>query len=84
LAVPVVTKKITCVDEFLRPFLDMPARLATFAVNRPGAINAALFAATIISERGTEVRKRLHERRVAQVKRVEDMKINDPLAGGTS
>lgn len=80
LAVPIVTEKITCVDEFLRPFLDMPPRVATFAVGRPGAINAALFAATIISERGSDVWKNFQQIRDEQTERVLNMKIEDSLA----
>lgn len=75
LAVPIVTAPVGCVDEFLRPFLDMPPRLATFAIGRPGAINAALFAATIISERESEVWIKLRQMRRQQVEKVRNMKI---------
>ena len=75
LGVPVVVGPVGCVDEFLRPFLDMPPGLATFAVGRPGAINAALFAATIISERDSEVWQNLRRMRDEQVQKVRAMKI---------
>jgi 5-(carboxyamino)imidazole ribonucleotide mutase len=75
LAVPIVSEPVRCVDEFLRPFLDLPPGVATFALGKPGAINAALFAATIISEHESEVWKKLHDLRADQVKRVKAMKI---------
>ena len=75
LGVPIVSGSVKCVDEFLRPFLDMPPGVATFAVGKPGAINAALFAATIISEHQSEVWKKLHQMRDNQVKRVTAMKV---------
>ena len=76
LGVPILTGKVGRLDEFLQPFLDMPPCLATFAVGKPGAINAALFAATIISERGSPVWKGLDEMREKQKERV--LKMNDP------
>ena len=75
LAVPIVYGPIDCLDRFLAPFLAMPSGVATFAVGRAGAINAALFAATILSARGTEVRQRLDAKRKEQKRRVEAMKI---------
>jgi phosphoribosylcarboxyaminoimidazole (NCAIR) mutase len=53
----------------------MPPGLATFAIDRPGAINAALFAATVISAHESEVWKKLRQLREAQVARVRAMKI---------
>ena len=75
LGVPTVAGTVTCIDEFLQPFLEMPAGVATFALGRPGAINAALFAATITSERGTEVWQHLGRLRVEQVAKVRAMRI---------
>lgn len=75
LGVPLVGEPITCVDDFLQPFLDMSPGLATFAIDRPGAINAALFAATVISPHESEVWTKLHQMRDAQVKRVRAMKV---------
>jgi 5-(carboxyamino)imidazole ribonucleotide mutase len=75
LAVPMLTPPVQCIDEFLRPFFDLPAGVATFAVGKPGAINAALFAAAIISGNGSETWKKLNQMRQDQVKRVRDMTL---------
>jgi 5-(carboxyamino)imidazole ribonucleotide mutase len=81
LGVPVVTEQVRCVDHFLQPFLEMPPGLATFAIGRPGAINAALFAATILSGPGTGVWEKLHKMRDDQITRVRAMKI-EPVREG--
>ncbi len=75
LGVPILNGSAHSVDEFLRPFLDMPPGVATFALNKPGAINAALFAATILSDHDSDVWKKLHQMRKDQVTRVMAMKI---------
>ncbi len=75
LGVPIVTGSVGLIDEFLRPFLDMPAGIATFAVGRPGAVNAALFAATILSGPGTKVWEDLDRLREEQKVRVQQMKL---------
>jgi 5-(carboxyamino)imidazole ribonucleotide mutase len=75
LGVPIVSEPLGSAEEFLRPFLDMPPGVATFAIGKPGAINAALFAATIVSEHQSEVWKKLHDMRADQVKRVRAMTV---------
>jgi 5-(carboxyamino)imidazole ribonucleotide mutase len=75
LGVPIVSEPIEYVDRFLQPFLEMPSGIATFAIGRAGAINAALFVATILSPTISKVRSRLQERRDEQVRRVREMKI---------
>ncbi len=75
LGVPIVDQPVGCVDDFLRPFLDMPPGVATFAVGRPGAINAALFAATVISAPDSDVWQQLRQLRAAQLQRVRAMAI---------
>jgi 5-(carboxyamino)imidazole ribonucleotide mutase len=75
LGVPIVTRPVTCVDEVLRQFTDMPPGVATFAIGKPGAINAALFAATVISEPGSKVWDGLRAMRIEQIKRVKNMKV---------
>lgn len=70
LAVPIVHDSVRCLDAFLEPFFDMPSGVATFAVNRAGAVNAALFAANILSGAGSEVRSRLKTRQKEQRDRV--------------
>jgi 5-(carboxyamino)imidazole ribonucleotide mutase len=76
LGVPILTGSVGSVDDFLRPFLDMPPGVAMFAIGKPGAINAALFAATIISEHTSEVWKKLQQMRTDAVARVRAMKID--------
>jgi 5-(carboxyamino)imidazole ribonucleotide mutase len=76
LNVPIVGEPVARVEEFLEPFLDMPPGLATFAIDKPGAINAALFAATVISAPSSRTWKRLQQMRAEQVERVRDMKIS--------
>lgn len=73
--VPIVSGQVECIDRFLQSILEMPSGTATFAIGRAGAINAALFAATILSAPGSKVRDRLHEMRKEQVDRVRAMKI---------
>ena len=75
LGVPIVSEPIASLDRFLEPFLDMPSGVATFAVGRPGAINAALFAATFLYAPDSDIRRRLRERRKDQVDRVRAMTI---------
>jgi 5-(carboxyamino)imidazole ribonucleotide mutase len=73
LAVPIVHDPVECVDTFLEPFLNMPSGVATFAINRPGAINAALFAANILSGGPSETRQRLKQMQVDQRNKVRAM-----------
>ena len=75
LVIPIVDGPIRCIDEFLRPFFDMPPGVATFAVGRPGAINAALFAAKMIFGHDSAVWENLRQMRVELEKRVRAMKI---------
>jgi len=75
LGVPIVSEKVECVDRFLQQFREMPSGVATFAIGKAGAINAALFAATIFSAPGSAVRKKLKKMRREQVQRVLAMKI---------
>lgn len=75
LGVPIITGSVGCLDEFLRPFLDMPSGLATFAIGKPGAINAALFAAAITSGHGSVVRETLRRKRAEQEIRVRAMTV---------
>jgi len=76
LGIPILARRpVDCLDEFLQPFLDMPPGVATFAVDRPGAINAALFAATIVSDRDSDVWTNLRRMRKEQAERVRAMKI---------
>lgn len=60
LGVPVESKALQGVDSLLS-IVQMPAGVpvATFAIGRAGAINAALFAAAILAVEDAEVRERL-------------------------
>ena len=53
LAVPVVAVPVERIDDFVEPFRRLPRGVAAFAVGKPGAVNAGLFAATILSAPGT-------------------------------
>ena len=60
LGVPVESKSLQGVDSLLS-IVQMPAGVpvATFAIGRAGAVNAALFAAAILAVEDAEVRERL-------------------------
>jgi 5-(carboxyamino)imidazole ribonucleotide mutase len=73
--VPIVSKPVDSIDEFVRPFFKITSGVATFAIGRAGAINAALFAATILSAPGSTLRTALKEKRAEQVRRVRQMTI---------
>jgi 5-(carboxyamino)imidazole ribonucleotide mutase len=77
LAVPIVSGPVPSdrIEPFLQQFLDLPPRVATFAIGKPGAVNAALFAATILSGPGSRTWQELHGLRAAQVEQVRAMKL---------
>ncbi|HKY43973.1 MAG TPA: 5-(carboxyamino)imidazole ribonucleotide mutase [Pyrinomonadaceae bacterium] len=54
--------------------VQMPGGIpvATFAIGKPGAVNAALFAAAILANNRPELRKKLHEFREAQEKKIRE------------
>lgn len=67
LGVPVESKTLRGVDSLLS-IVQMPAGVpvATFAIGRAGAVNAALFAAAIVSARHPRFRDALHAHRRRQ------------------
>jgi len=71
LGVPVQSKALNGMDSLLS-IAQMPAGIpvATFAIGRAGAINAALFAASMLANDDTEVRKALLEYRERQTAKV--------------
>lgn len=73
LGVPILAGPVASLDDYLRPFQDMPPGVASFAVGKPGAINAALFAATILHDRTSAVWSGLRALKVEQVARVRGM-----------
>jgi 5-(carboxyamino)imidazole ribonucleotide mutase len=73
LGVPVHSQALGGLDSLLS-IVQMPGGVpvATFAIGKPGAINAALFAASILAGRDEAVRKALHRFREAQTRRVRE------------
>ena len=83
LGVPVESKSLQGVDSLLS-IVQMPAGVpvATFAIGRAGAVNAALFAAAILAVEDAEVRERLELFRREQTANV--LANPDPSAGTPS
>ena len=71
LGVPVESKKLKGLDSLLS-IAQMPKGIpvGTLAIGEDGAINAALFAAAIIANNNTNVRKKLKNFRISQTKSV--------------
>ena len=73
LGVPVESKALKGMDSLLS-IVQMPAGVpvATLAIGRAGAVNAALLAAAVVALHDDAVRERLREYRSAQTQRVID------------
>jgi len=73
LGVPVESKALQGIDSLLS-IVQMPAGIpvATLAIGKPGAINAALLAAAILAGEHEPIRNALLEYRTAQTRRVLD------------
>jgi 5-(carboxyamino)imidazole ribonucleotide mutase len=73
LGVPVESKALKGMDSLLS-IVQMPAGIpvATLAIGRAGAINAALLAASILANKYPEIRESLHRHRAAQTQAVLD------------
>jgi 5-(carboxyamino)imidazole ribonucleotide mutase len=71
LGVPVESKALQGIDSLLS-IVQMPAGIpvGTLAIGKPGAINAALLAASIVALNRPEVRERLREFRAEQTNAV--------------
>jgi len=71
LGVPVQSQALNGLDSLLS-IVQMPAGVpvATLAIGKPGAINAALLAISILSNSRPELRKKLHEYRAQQTQGV--------------
>ena len=69
--VPVQSRALDGMDSLLS-IVQMPAGIpvATMAIGKPGAINAALYAAAVLARTRPELRKRLAEYRDAQAQLV--------------
>jgi 5-(carboxyamino)imidazole ribonucleotide mutase len=73
LGVPMKSDALNGLDSLLAT-VQMPGGIpvATLAIGKPGAINAALFAIAILANTRPELRKKLHEFREAQEKKIRD------------
>ncbi len=73
LGVPMQSQALNGIDSLLS-IVQMPAGIpvATLAIGKPGAINAALFATAIIANKHTEYKKVLDDFRKAQTKKILD------------
>ncbi|HEY3756261.1 MAG TPA: 5-(carboxyamino)imidazole ribonucleotide mutase [Opitutaceae bacterium] len=76
LGVPVESAILKGMDS-LYSIVQMPAGIpvATFAIGKAGASNAALFAAQILARKSAPIRKRLAARREAQTQKVLSAKL---------
>ncbi|MBA2626567.1 MAG: 5-(carboxyamino)imidazole ribonucleotide mutase [Gemmatimonadales bacterium] len=76
LAVPVPSRHLQGLDSLLS-IVQMPAGIpvATFAIGRAGAVNAALFAAALLARTDDQLRQRLHAFRAGQRDRVLGLRL---------
>ena len=76
LGVPIPTKHLEGQDSLLS-IVQMPkgVPVATFAIGEAGAVNAGLFAASVIAENDSKVKDKLNEYRKKQVTTVTNMKL---------
>jgi len=73
LGVPMRSEALNGLDSLLST-VQMPAGIpvATLAIGKPGAVNAALFAVAILANTRPELRQKLHEFRAAQEKKIRE------------
>ncbi len=71
LGVPVESKSLHGLDSLLS-IAQMPGGVpvATFAIGKPGAINAALFAASLLAQGDAKTRRAWHKFRTKQTKKI--------------
>jgi 5-(carboxyamino)imidazole ribonucleotide mutase len=76
LGVPVESKALHGLDSLLS-IAQMPGGVpvATFAVGKPGAINAALFAASLLAQSDKQTKRAWEQFRTAQTKKVLKSKL---------
>jgi 5-(carboxyamino)imidazole ribonucleotide mutase len=76
LGVPMESAALKGLDSLLS-MVQMPGGIpvATFAIGKPGAINAALFAAAVLALSDAKIKKALDDYRAAQAKKVEDTRL---------
>jgi len=78
LGVPVPSRYLKGMDSLLS-IVQMPkgVPVATFAIGEAGAVNAALFAASLLALHDSAIARRLQDFRQAQVEAVKEMKLPD-------
>ncbi len=78
LGVPMESASLKGLDSLLST-VQMPGGIpvATFAIGKPGAVNAALFAAAILAHGDPKIKKALDDYRAAQTKKVMEAKLPD-------
>ncbi len=76
LGVPMESASLKGLDSLLS-MVQMPGGVpvATFAIGKPGAINAALFAAAVLALGDAKIREALDHYRATQAKKVEEAKL---------
>jgi len=76
LGVPMESASLKGLDSLLS-MVQMPGGIpvGTFAIGKPGAINAALFAAAILALSHAKIKKALDDFRAAQTKKVAEAKL---------
>lgn len=76
LGVPMRSEALNGLDSLLST-VQMPGGIpvATLAIGKPGAVNAALFAVAILANSRPELRKKLHEFREAQEEKIRATKL---------
>jgi len=76
LGVPMRSEALNGLDSLLST-VQMPGGIpvATLAIGKPGAVNAALFAVAILANSRPELRKKLHEFREAQEAKIRETKL---------
>ncbi|HUL55340.1 MAG TPA: 5-(carboxyamino)imidazole ribonucleotide mutase [Opitutaceae bacterium] len=76
LGVPMESAALKGLDSLLS-MVQMPGGIpvATFAIGKPGAVNAALFAAAILALADPRIRQGLDDYRAHQAKKIEDARL---------
>ena len=76
LGVPMESASLKGMDSLLS-MVQMPGGVpvATFAIGKPGAINAALFAAAVLAHGDAKIKKSVENYRAAQTKKVAEAKL---------
>jgi len=78
LGVPMESASLKGLDSLLS-IVQMPGGIpvATFAIGKPGAVNAALFAGAILAHGDARIKKAVDDYRAAQTKKVMEAKLPD-------